>query len=1605
MGVFNPSGLRGKAPFLVSHLAHGDLWAVSETHLCQQGIKDFQAGLRFAQSSYKCVAGFPVPAQRSRTHQGQWKGVAMISRFPTRALPMHGPAGIFESSRALISATLVHDVWITGGLVYGEPDSHLYPQREQNTQLLLHSVASQICGLSCGPRFVAGDWNCETNSLPAFDLLHSYGFRDIQDIAWARWGTSVVPTCKHKTRKDFCFLSPEFQALSLNCEVVQDVWPDHAVLQGTFRSLAQVIPRQIWCNPNPMQWPPHWEVDPTVWSQSCATVDDRYEGVWQHIESSAVKALPFQVPKSQLGRGATRATKAVVSGKIAPIKKGRNGDFAPQFLCASFRHAQWVRQVRRLQTYVHFASQNQHLRDSTHSLALWGSVVRAKGFLPSFCNWWLESKFRVHGSPAAIPILPPTAALAGLICDSVALAVRAFEAQLKKSSRAYARLRRESNPNMVFQDIKTHADKGVELLLNPIVARVADVDHSSSALVFDHPPNFAPDAPLCCKGRPVHVIHAEEDSLWVEDCTDVLPGDQVVQLSMIGTDQQLFQSFLASWKEKWDRHAEVPASRWHTIVEFARDKLPKIEMKWPAIDPQSLHETVRQKKANTSPGLDGVKLGDLRALPNEALNNFCDMFQWAETCGEWPTQVVSGRVTSLAKNDQPRTPMDFRPITVFSILYRCWGSYHSKRILQCLDPYLHVGLFGSRPGCFAGQIWSQVLWTIEHAHIHGVQLCGLLADLHKAFNMLPRTVVFEACASIGVPLPVLVAWAGALSSMTRRFQIRNSMSPAALSTCGFPEGDALSCVAMMVVDMIYHEWFHQLLPLAQPLSYVDDWQMLVCDPMQMRLVASTLDALVDELDLVLDKKKSHVWAVQPESRAILRHHCFTLVAACKNLGAHIQVTKLHTNKTQMERIESLQNLWQRLRLSTCCYSLKVRAIKTAAWPKGLHAIAATTLSRSTFQTLRAGAMRGLKEDHSGSNAMLHLGLVEEPTTDPQFWSIFQTLRFVKDCGRKDVVQDALAEFAHGKQVVGNTITANLLNRIQTLGWHVNDLGKLVDSFGMFSLFSISCVELKLRMEWQWLQVVTNATQHRLMLGDLDRVWPLSTRQWLQTQNPSDQALYRKILNGTHITQDGKKHCKESDDEQCPFCPCSDSRFHRFWQCEHFEWARSHVPLHVQLQIAELPEAVSCFGWDLLPSTMHEWWEHFASIPMPLQVPASVVAGPIHLFTDGSCLLQSHQHLRFAAWAVVLAGPCYHDLSATRIIDSGVLPGLLQSAVRAELFAIYRALEFAAALKVEVTIWSDCRSVVLKLWRIMNGAQVRPNSTHADLWVAVQQLLEQMVGMVSVRKVKAHTVITPAVQPFDAWCYRHNSIADRTAVCANFRRSPHFWELQRRHFQAVEYSQGICEVVRNVLLSISREVVRNQTLQENHVEAVVENFSLPMPPWGGLVPLAFPPGAIRWYGQETVQIMLSWFWDVLFTSKASMKWVSHWQLYADYMGATGNPGPVKEGSWKNGAHIPMLTLKGFSFKLRARWFIKLLKECLRHLGQKIEYAVGLPHSHMIKTHTGLFALPWPNDRLDAIDDWFLSCVPHAFFRQSKAVESLPYVSFIKGIPKAFVSTVG
>lgn len=93
-----------------------------------------------------------------------------------------------------------------------------------------------------------------------------------------------------------------------------------------------------------------------------------------------------------------------------------------------------------------------------------------------------------------------------------------------------------------------------------------------------------------------------------------------------------------------------------------------------------------------------------------------------------------------------------------------------------LTNFLPDTLYGKRSGCYASQVWSKLLWCIEQSFECAQDLSGMVADLQKAFNMLPRMVVFELAGHMGMPGPMLVAWAGALTQMQRCFLLRGSLT-------------------------------------------------------------------------------------------------------------------------------------------------------------------------------------------------------------------------------------------------------------------------------------------------------------------------------------------------------------------------------------------------------------------------------------------------------------------------------------------------------------------------------------------------------------------------------------------------------------------------------------------------------------------------------------------------------------------------------------------------------------------------------------------------------------------------------------------------------------
>eukprot|EP00435_Cladocopium_sp_Y103_P023278 s1041_g5.t1 len=990
-------------------------------------------------------------------------------------------------------------------------------------------------------------------------------------------------------------------------------------------------------------------------------------------------------------------------------------------------------------------------------------------------------------------------------------------------------------------------------------------------------------------------------------------------------------------------------------------------------------------------------------MPVDALQVFCDMFLSAEQTGDWPVQVVSGRVSSIAKTDVPQSALDFRPITVLGLLYRCWSSHHAQKALHHLDSMLPPGLVGSRPNRYAGQIWSTLLWEIEQAYANDSDLGGVIADIQKAFNYVPRTAVMEICHHVGLPGRLLLGWTGALVTMQRRFQVRDHLTEPLLSTTGVPEGCALSCLAMMVLDWSLHAWFDQMLPLSRPLTFVDDWQIVTTDSAQISEIMTRLFQFADMVDMLIDHKKTFSWSISTHGRAQLRTQGFAVVSRGRNLGAHVQFSRQHTNSVQIERIQKLHTLWPKLRLSASPYKQKLRAIKMAAWPRGLHAIAATSVSTQWFQTLRAGALKGLQADGAGVNSHLHLGLVECPLHDPQFWTIFNTMRFVRECASAGTLELVLAEVVSGfTNIPDNSITSTLVMRLQLLGWHITASGTLCDTLGQFSLFDVSCQELLMRASISWKQVVASEVSHRKGLESCHRVHVEHTRQWLKMLSASDAALVRKILNGAHFTQDVLCFSQPETTSTCLYCECTDSRFHRFWQCPFFDEQRKTFPASMWKLLPQLPEVLTAFGWSLQPSTQHDWLRVLADLTVPDRSPfVPPTCDTLHLFTDGSCLNQHDHDTRLAAWAVISADPAATTCHNCQVVEAGPLPGLLQSAYRAEAFAVLRALLACQGVPCKLCLWVDCAAVVKRMKKILLGRCPKPNSPHADLWIDIFHLASAYpAGCLGIFKVDAHRTVDDSMTSVEAWCARHNAFADRTAVRANFSRPPEFWSFYKMHIAACNHVRTISRHVQQVQLEVSRA----QMKASETFTPVPEPYQFPAPaPWAVLPALTvLPASAARWYGEVLVRQLVSWFWQGI-DPHETVRWVSHYQLYIDFQMATGERGPVHLKQWTNGSDLPLLGLLDVPFKKRTRWFIKVMKEILRHMQIHVEVSFGKPCSEIIAMHTGIWAVPWPARRLEIIDLWLGARLQSAVTRGGKSLDALPLASRNVEIDEVFFTT--
>ena len=286
---------------------------------------------------------------------------------------------------------------------------------------------------------------------------------------------------------------------------------------------------------------------------------------------------------------------------------------------------------------------------------------------------------------------------------------------------------------------------------------------------------------------------------------------------------------------------------------------------------------------------------------------------------------------------------------IFSVIYRTWASLRSQQLLRALAPRMDIEAYGFLPGCEPSQLWLLLQAEIEDSLQCNYQLCGLSTDLQRAFNFILRQHTMALATHLGMPSCVTTPWKLFLDNCTRSFEVRGSLSCSTTSSCGMPEGDALSVYGMTQLCFTWHLYMRVYCPSVRSLSFVDN----------LSVVAQVTGDLVHGLAYLLeffrlwnvkiDEGKSYCWALTTEQRRHLVALPFQKVEHARELGGVMSFTRRRFTGLQQQRLAKLAAVWRRLRQSKAPLRLKLSAVPTVCWTSALHGINGSCLFEACGQ--------------------------------------------------------------------------------------------------------------------------------------------------------------------------------------------------------------------------------------------------------------------------------------------------------------------------------------------------------------------------------------------------------------------------------------------------------------------------------------------------------------------------------------------------------------------------------------------------------------------------------------------------------------------------------
>ena len=714
---------------------------------------------------------------------GAWSGVMMVGDLTMRQVSIPWPHDEFQQGRAQLLQAWLGPFDMTGANLYGWPTGPTHPHALQRTNAMLDVIVRELVFSRTGPRFLMGDLNHPKDKLPALQLMEAQGWVEVQTWGHLQNLWTPRPTCKSATTIDYVWVSPELTPF-LKSVRMWDLFADHSVLGVELDLPVETGPILSWPLPARVEWQ---KVAWDKWSTlpchppdvSQLDINSAYQTIWSTYEESFDKCYdaPHQkLPPQHCGRS-LRTQPTVRQHALPLLKPSRPGELTQSndlLLGREIQH--WFRQLRRLQSLKHaLRAMKMTLDAQIYRAELWHSIKAARGFDQGFVMWWTQRPLQMPHSPEFIPIQVPSLEQLLLIFDDFELNFRRFESWHAKQRFVKLDAVLQCQSEKLFAMIKPDVKQPLTVLEDTTHFQILGTDNDQGLIQLDSVPSISTHTACTIDGFPVKVVAQDQDVVTIDH--DWLFGQmtEFTTTDTATTPQAILEQLEGFWQKRWWKVNPPSDSDWTRVFAFAEAYLPHHTMDYHPINVEQWVEVNKRYTPKSARGLDGVDSGDLQWMPNSLKEALVDVLNRCETVGEWPQSLLHGSVYPLPKREQGKQVGDFRPVILYSKVYRSWSSLRSPQCLRFLTRYTDDHQYGFIPSREAAEMWLMVQAVVEYCILTSQDQMGFVTDIVKAFEALPRAPIHKLALRMGLPAPVMELWKAFLENTSRRFCVGNVM--------------------------------------------------------------------------------------------------------------------------------------------------------------------------------------------------------------------------------------------------------------------------------------------------------------------------------------------------------------------------------------------------------------------------------------------------------------------------------------------------------------------------------------------------------------------------------------------------------------------------------------------------------------------------------------------------------------------------------------------------------------------------------------------------------------------------------------------------------------